>query len=289
MNVALSRGGRGYRLRMADSNSTSRNVTAVERCFVLLDSFRQGEPSVALTELAKRSGLAPSTTHRLLATLVDCGYVVALGNGQYRLGLKAWQLGCRAISQLDIPTAIQPQLERLAAASGETVHVSVLHGPSVVYVARIASSHRVAAQTYLGQSAPAVLTATGRALLAFSPPAAVDRVLDEALRDGTVASRGKILALLEEVRDTGIARTFEEWQSGLAGVAAPLRDQSGHAIAAMGVAGPSSRFTPEAMEDAAALVRDAAAGVSEQFGYLPDGAWAPPVGQALADAQGRPR
>jgi DNA-binding IclR family transcriptional regulator len=232
---------------------------------MLLEAFREGEGPVALAELAQRAGLARSTAHRLLGILAARGFVESRGDGTYQVGIKVWEIGLRSMRPGGLLGFAQPFLERLAACSEETVHLSVRDGVQAIYVARIASPQRVAAQTHLGQRVPLYCTATGKALLAFSPLEVVDEVLAGPLRAYTpltVTDPDEIRAELERTRARGYAVNMGQHHLETGGVAAAVFGSRQEVLAAFGIAGPVYRFGEDRTAELGELVRTVAAEAS---------------------------
>jgi DNA-binding IclR family transcriptional regulator len=224
---------------------------------------RLGHP-VGVTEAAKAVGLQKSNAHRLLRSLADLGYVRQVADtGRYELTLKLWELGSRVIARLDIATEATPAMRKLAALTKETVHLSLLDGDEVVYVHKIDSPHPVRAYSAIGGRAPAHCVATGKALLAFQPPDAVDLSrARKAFSDATITAPPDLRRELERIRKAGYAINRGEWREGVFGVAAPILDANGRAVAAIGLSGPQDRFRPKAMKAFTPLVMAAARDVS---------------------------
>lgn len=219
-----------------------------------------GHP-VGVTEAANAVGLQKSNAHRLLRSLAELGYVRQdADTGRYELTLKVWEIGSRVIARLDIATEATPTMRKLASLTKETVHLTLLDGDEVVYVHKIDSPHPVRAYSAIGGRAPAHCVATGKALLAFQPPDAVDvsRRARKAYTDSTITQPADLRRELERIRRQGHAINRGEWREGVFGVAAPILDASGRAVAAIGLSGPQARFKPSAMRAWTPLVVAAA-------------------------------
>src|SRR5918999_4247178 len=103
----------------------ARPIAAVERALAVLGTLAEGGQDLGTNEIARRSGINPSTVSRLLATLAHAGYVQHVGDsGRYRLGLRLLELGNRVADRLDLGGAARPHLEALADETGETVTLS---------------------------------------------------------------------------------------------------------------------------------------------------------------------
>ena len=207
---------------------------------------------VGLTELARRQGVSGPTLFRILATLAARGYVVKSARGRYRLSLKTWEIGAKAVRRLPLRDLARPLMERMSAETGETAHLSVLRGAGIVIIDKVDSPHPVRVDTFVGLSAPAHCSATGKAILAFLPPEALERALPARLpryTGATVTDRAALGRELAQVRRAGWARNREEWREGVCAAAVPLRDGGGAAIASLSVTVPTSRFTSEAVRE----------------------------------------
>lgn len=203
-----------------------------------------------LSELARRLGVSGPTLFRILATLGARGYVQKSAASRYRLTLKAWELGAKAVRRIRLRDAARPFMERLAAATGETVHLSVMQGDGIVIVDKIDSPHPVRVDTYVGQRAPAHCSATGKAILAYLPPAVLDDVLPRALARhtaATIADRAALERELAEVRRLGWAKNREEWRDGVCAAAVPIFDSAGAVASSLSVTVPTPRFTQSAL------------------------------------------
>lgn len=223
-----------------------------------------------VTDLARHLGLTKSNAHRLLQTLVACGYVRNLEqSGKYELTLKVWELGAAVVGRIDLKTVALEYMERLCQLSGETVHLSVLEGTEVIYLDKVDSPHPVRAYSRVGGRAPAYCVATGKALLAHASATLVDEISLELkpYTPFTLTTPNELRAELERVRETGYAVNRGEWRDGVCGVAAPIWNASGHVCAAVGVSGPADRFKPRSLKQLAPTVVSVAQQISGRLGY----------------------
>jgi IclR family transcriptional regulator, KDG regulon repressor len=210
----------------------------------LLDCFAQHD-EMGVSEIARELGVSKSTAHRLLTTL--CARRVAEQNprtGQYRLGLHLFELGQLAQSRAPLRQAALPLLEDLRMATGQTAHLSVADGADVVFLERLQTLRSIPLLGSRDRRMPVHTTSAGKVLAAFDPVVASARAAAglPALTDATVTSLAAWERLLEDVRRKGYAFSSGENRPGLASVAAPVRDSSGRARAAVSVAGPSAAF-----------------------------------------------
>ena len=238
----------------------------------VLEILSVSDTALALGDVASASGRPKGTVHRMLATLVNTGFVAHdAATGKYRPTLKLWRLGASAVRDLELTRVAVPALERLMAETGETVHLAVLDPTGgTVYVSKVESPQSIRVQTRLGQLNPAWCTATGRCLLAFHAEVA-DRVLAQKLparTPRTVTDPRRIRLALAEVREKGYAVTRAENHPEMGGIAAPLRDHTGEVLAACGLGIPAFRMDRALVDRAAPLVLRTSIEISRLLGYV---------------------
>ncbi|MCL5962121.1 MAG: IclR family transcriptional regulator [Chloroflexi bacterium] len=255
---------------MENARNRTSALGAVDKALQILAVFSSAAPELGISELAERLGLPNSTIHRLAGRLLVAGFLAQNEtNRKYRLGLRIFELGSLLISQLDVRDLARPYLEHLAAATGETVHLSVLDGPDVVYIDKIASSQPVHVDTRVGGRNPAFYVSTGKALLAHLPGEAVEVLFDQATPPYPKEWRKDFLGHLEVTRKIGYATNRNEWRPGVASVGAAIFDHSRQAIAAIGIVGPVGRFDDATVERLGAMAAVATEGISATVGYRP--------------------
>ncbi len=225
-----------------------------------------------VTDLARHLGLTKSNAHRLLQTLVGCGYVRNVEqSGKYELTLKLWELGAAVVGRLDLKTVSTEYMERLCQLSGETVHLSVLDGMEVIYLDKVDSPHPVRSYSRVGGRAPAYCVATGKALLGYASPALIDAISLELkpFTPFTVTTPNELRSELEKLRQVGYAVNRGEWRDGVCGIASPIWNAGGHVCAAIGLSGPADRFKPRSLKQMAPSVVSVAQQISARLGYRP--------------------
>jgi IclR family KDG regulon transcriptional repressor len=221
-----------------------------------------------VTEMSVSLGLVKSNAHRVLTTLEALGYARALDDGRYTATLKTWEVGCAVLDRLDVKQLARPIMEALSKHSSETVHLSVLDGLDVVYIDKVESCQPVRAYSRIGGRAPAHAVATGKALLAYQ--GALDKLLPKKLKPFTrlsIHDRLDLLKELEAVRQKGYAINRGEWRDGVCGVAAPIRNERGDVVSAIGISGPASRLNPVRLKGFVPDVIESARKISFQLGY----------------------
>jgi DNA-binding IclR family transcriptional regulator len=237
----------------------------------VLQAFSLQEPRLPLTEIAKRTGLPPSTAHRILTTLREAGLVDQEGDRDvYRLGLKLLELGSMVLANMDVHREALPFIEELVRETGETVHLGIFDGTHVVSIEKMESPHALASHVTIGKGAPAYCTGVGKALLAFQPEAVVEAVCRSGFvryTSHTIVGPARLRKELARVRAQGYAVDNAEHQPDVRCVAAPVRDHSGRVIASLSVSGPATRLPRDRVPALAARMRAVAAQLSTRLGY----------------------
>ncbi|MFJ3673857.1 IclR family transcriptional regulator [Streptomyces sp. NPDC090106] len=225
---------------------TIASSTAAGKALVVLNSFTASCVGYGVSELASRSGLPKSTAFRLLALLVEHGYVLRIGD-RYFLADRMFALGnqvgaCRPDGLRD--RAI-PYMVDLHAETRETVHLAILHNTEVLYIEKIFGHTSTACDTSVGGRRPLHSTALGKVLLAYAERDTVAALFSKPLERFTcytVFEAGRLDAALRRVREDEVATDFEEGQLGLSCIAMPVRDPAtGGVIAAMSMTSTTLR------------------------------------------------
>ena len=249
----------------------SGRLSSVTSALLVLKVFSHGEPELGISSIAQRLGLAKSTVHRLAVTLAGEGFLEQNpANGRYRLGLSLFALGALVRQRMDVSHQAMSLLTALRDQTQETVHLAILDETSIMYLHNMESAQAIGPRSYIGTRKPAFCTSEGRVLLAFNAPELAAAVLKEPLvkrTPKTTTDVKTLKAILDEVRRTGYATDDEESESGMRCVAAPIRDSTGNAIAAVGLAGPIQRLTKKELRRLVPQVMAAASGVSARMGY----------------------
>ncbi len=250
----------------------ARLVPAVTRALDILEIFLGGADSVSAPEIVRALELPRTTVHELIATLVDRRYLIADGSGRYRLGVRLHQLGSRYAEQLDLIREGRSAAQRVSDQCQETVHLGILEGRDVVYIAKVDSTHAVRMVSAAGLRLPAHCTAIGKMLLASLAEPALTELLSQAqplqaMTPSTLTDPAALRADLDDARRRGAA--FEQCESNpdVACVAAPVRDHTAQVVAAMSISVPLIRWTPERRDELRKLVVAGAEDLSEHLGY----------------------
>ncbi|HWC21692.1 MAG TPA: IclR family transcriptional regulator [Flexivirga sp.] len=234
--------------------------TVLGKTMKVLLAFSVESTMLGFAELRARTELPKATLHRLLADLVGARLLERV-DGKYRLSRLVFELGMRASVERTLLEVAMPFLEDLSERTQETVHLGVLEGDEVVYVAKLGGHRQASAPSSIGGRMPLHATAIGKALLAGAGDEVIDRVLAGRLRRcsaRTIVNRSVLRGQLQDILERGISFEYEESAPGIVCVAAPIHDQDGRAIAGVSVTGRKGRFQPARHAQA---VRSAGAGI----------------------------
>ena len=248
-------------------------VQSVDRALDILEAFTYNEEELGVTELSHKLNLHKNNVFRLLATLETRGYIEQdKKTGNYRLGIKIFEVASVFLHHLGLRRQARPILEELVGKCNETAYLAVTERRDVVYVLMHETSHTVRVIPRLGHRLPAYCTASGKIQIAFESQ---DR-LRELFRDhplrrltaNTITDLDRLLEHLAEVARQGFAVDNEELEEGVCCVAAPVRDYSHKVVAGVGLSGPVSRFSAERIQkELVPLVKEAGAKTSQRLGY----------------------
>ena len=201
----------------------------------LLDCFIT-DSQLGVTDLATRLNISKSSAHRLLTSLCDRGFTARdAQTGRYELGLHLNELGRLAVSRLPIRQRAMPILEDLRQRTGFTIHLAVPDTANVVYVERMHGPGRFHLMAGAARSAPVHVTSSGKAIAAFDPRVAKARRSAgfPLWTSASIDSVDRFDAALDESRRRGFAVNDQEAARGVSSVAAPVRDHTGRAVAAI--------------------------------------------------------
>ncbi len=227
-------------------------LQSLDRAVAVLDLLGESEGPLGLADVCERMALHKSTAHRALMVLERRGLIERTPENRFHLGLKLYDLGSRAVEQIDLRARVHPWFRRLSAQVGETIHLGVLQKTSVVYLDKVEpNNRRVWLASRIGASNPVYCTAMGKAMLAFLPAEAaaeiIGRIRFVRYTRRTLMTPEALMRSLDRVRRRGYAIDDEEVEEGVRCIGAPILSESGHPMAAVSVSGPTSRITQQSV------------------------------------------
>jgi IclR family acetate operon transcriptional repressor len=220
----------------------------LERTFAVLALFTPDRREWTTTQIGRECGLPVPTTYRILAALERHGFVVRDEiTKRFRLGPAALALGRNAEASTDLRTVSMPVLQRLSAETGETTLLVVPSDDrlSTICLERVESPQSLRLSVQPGRLLPFHAGAQQKAILAYMPEDEQERVVNGPLEKfckATIDDPERLREELASIRAKGWARSFEETNLGVWGVAMALLDEAGTSVASVGIAGPRARL-----------------------------------------------
>lgn len=256
---------------------TTRSVPALARGIEVLDLFLQESEPLSVPEMAKRLGLPRNSVYEIVKTLVDYGCMAPTDGHPHRYapGVHLLELGNAYATGLDLTREGRRVAEGLARVCKETVHLAVLDGTEVIYLAKVESEHPVRMVSAVGRRIPAHCTAVGKVLLsALSAEEIAERYAEPsslvAITPRSIASLEGLQEELRRVRARGLAFDNSESSVAVCCVAAPVRDHSGRVVAAMSISLPAFRMDSARQRELGEMVSGGARELSGLLGYRPE-------------------
>ena len=249
------------------------NIAAVERALSLLETVAD-HPGIGLTDLARHVGCTKTLAFRVAATLEARGYLVKGPEKGYTVGYRPLKLVEHIAANDMLLRVSAAAMDALLVDTAENVTLSVRDNLEGVCVASRQSPQPIRLYAELGRRAPLHVGGGPKLLLAFAPAEVQDAVLAAALppfsgatAPATVPDAATLTRLLGRIRSSGVNISLGDMDPGAFSIAAPVRDHAGRVAAALSVAGPQSRLTPERRKRFVDLVRAAADDISARLGW----------------------
>jgi IclR family KDG regulon transcriptional repressor len=246
----------------------STSVKTVDRLVSVLDCFSPERPTWSLAELSAHLDVPKSTLHRFLVSL-EAHAILRRdpGDRRWRLGYRLAAWGELSTHSTGLRHIARPILRDLEAATGETALLTVYQAQAVVCIDKVEASHSVRMTLEVGARRAPHAGASSKVLMAYLPQEEVQAIIrDRGLPElctNTITAPQELAVELAQIRARGYAESREETDPGAWGVATPVFGVNGDVMAAIGIAGPSSRFTDDLAWRYVTLCRDAARRISE--------------------------
>jgi len=242
---------------------------SLDRGLVILQ--RLAAADLSLDELSGDLGVHKTTVLRLLRTLESHRMVQRDDRHRYRLGAGIFQLAQQALDERDVRQVAAPQLRKLNQEHGHTVHLAAYEAGQVVYVDKYDGRHAVRMYSRIGNVAPLHCTAVAKVLLADMPESEIASVIDRIdftpYTAHTITDAGTFRRELQQVREQGWAADRAEHETFINCVAAPVRDASGRAIAAVSISVPQLVLAQDDVLALAPHLLRATCAISAEYGW----------------------
>ncbi|MGH3585920.1 MAG: IclR family transcriptional regulator [Pseudonocardia sp.] len=251
----------------------SQNVGSAGKALQILIRLGSAGPAT-LDDLAGALGVHKTTVLRLLRTLADEHFVFRDGHLRYHLGARIHELSSRGLDQREVRSIAAPHLAAFNREHGRTTHLSELSDREIVYIDKYESHDHVRMASRIGLRAPVHSTAAGKVLLADLPRTELDGVLADLAfpraTAHTITDRAGYEAELATVHAQGWASDREENERSINCIAAPVRDASGRAVAAVSVSVPDIVLTYDGLVELLPSLLAVTDQISRHCGWLPD-------------------
>ncbi len=251
--------------------TTTVQVQSLTRGLSLLEALAGAEDGLTLTDLAQRVLLAPSTVHRLLATLERMGYVDQVGElGRWYVGLQAFRVGVSFLTHRDFVAQSHPYMRRLMEQSGETTNLGILDGTEAVFIDQVQCRETMRTIVKLGSRVPLHASGVGKAIFAAMPDDEIDAILRvkglPRITANTITSPETMWAAIRVIRQRGWSFDDEEHAVATRCVAAPVYNERAEVLGAISVAGPVTRLPDERIKQLGPLVSQVAEDLTRRLG-----------------------
>ena len=260
----------------ATDPATAKRVSSLTKGLTVLRALAAINNSAGVSQLSRTTGFAKSTVHRLLTDMSDFGIVRQVNDGRYEIGILLFELGSRARAGFDLRATALPHLQRLRDETSETAYLGVgadktppdMEG-GVIYIEKVESTQAIRMTSELGRRNPLYCTSLGKALLAFSDEELIERFLSETAllprTPNTITEVRRMGSELARVKRQGFAVDDEEMEVGCRCIGAPVFAE-GRVVAAVSIAGPTTRVTADSISHLADAVTRAAGRISTAIG-----------------------
>lgn len=250
------------------------SVQSIDRVLDIIEILSENPNGLTLTDLAERSGLHTSTTHRLLSSLSSRGYAVKNPDtGRYKLTLRIFEIASRVANSSNLLTVSRPVLERLQHSTGETVHLVVPDGTDVVYLYKESDGRMdVRMGSTIGLRSPMYCTGVGKSILASLPQEKFRQIWEQSSpilhTPKTITDLTQMMKECAKIRALGYATDSQEHEPGVCCVAAVVKNCFERPVAAISISLPSFRFSEEKEKELSRQIISAASEISKNLGRI---------------------
>lgn len=251
-------------------------VKSADRALELLELFAEHPDGLTLTDVSERTSWPKSSSLALLRTLQQRDFLeVSSATGRYRLGPRVAALGSAYLANISLAQEGADVVRGMSRACDETVHLAVLRGTDVLYVAKEEGGGHMRMVSMVGRMIPAHGTGVGKMLLASLDPDELDRLYPAGhdlprLTERTVTDRATFVERLARIRELGYATDNGESTVGVQCLAAPVLDISARVVAAMSISVPEPRFTDDRIPELFSVLVEGARKLSIRMGCPPE-------------------
>ena len=250
-------------------------VKTLDKLYTIIDLLEESG-DMRLHEIAERLMLNKSTVYRFLSSLCEHGYLKKdEETSRYSLGLRFINIAAGIVDRLDLRRIAHPHLVDLEKMIGETIHLTVFDGKTVVYIDKVESAKPVVMYSKIGNIAPFYCTAVGKVILAYQSTEKVDELLnDGGLKkhtENTITRKDLLLKELARIKKGGFAVDNEEHEENICCIAAPLWHHDGKVAAAISISSVRSRMNLDTLLQYVPCIKEKSEVISRELGYKGNG------------------
>ncbi|WP_085506123.1 IclR family transcriptional regulator [Thalassobacillus devorans] len=248
---------------------------SVSKALKLLSLFTEERRELSLHDICKMTNMPKATAYRLLYTLEEGGFLRKNKKSEhdiyYKLGLKLLELGNLVREDLELRQVALEQMEFLAEEINEVVHLSICEDDEAIYIEKVESNQTIRLYTRVGKRLPLYVGSGPKLLLAYLPEKKQKDIISKmefkAFTPYTITNRDRLNEELELIRKQGYAVSNGEQDPDTVGISFPIRDYSGNVVGALGVTGPSMRFSSDRKVKILEKTQAAALAITKNLGF----------------------
>ncbi len=247
-------------------------IRSIDRALTIIETFTYKEPELTLKEISARTGIAMTTVHRIIQTLLAKGFLeLDDRSGKYRLGIKFVRLSGVVINRTDIVNNSYPWLQKLAQRTELNINLSVYDNQEALCLINIESFHHFGYEIKVGQRMPIYAGALSKAILAYLPEEELDSLANEfeAVTPLTISQKAQLQEEINRIRQRGYAESHGELTLGAIAYAAPVFNHEGQVAAGIAISGPVNFLPEDTRQEYIDELLSTATHISQEMGYLP--------------------
>jgi DNA-binding IclR family transcriptional regulator len=246
-------------------------LSSVDNTLQLIELLMEHE-ELSLAEISRETGFGKASLFRMLATLENREFVNKTDQAKYSLGIKFARIGNLVMERQNIVNVARPYLKKMIEEYNETIHFNILaEDREIVVMEKLHGNSTIQMGSRVGSKMRAYATGTGKMLLSCLDDEEIESYLNQVdfqvMTNNTIVDKAEFRKELEKIQEQGYSEDMEESEVGLICFAAPVRDLTGKAIAAISISGPSVRMRMNREAYTKAIV-ETAKQISKNFGYI---------------------
>lgn len=246
-------------------------IQSIIKAAMILEFMKQFNKEYTIAEISEGIDIPPSTTHRILSTLIKCDYVMKDDRTHlYKLGPGLISLGIAATSNISLQNDAYPILKALSKETQEDTFLIIKSGDKGLVIAKSEGPHPLKVVEHFGLEIPLHMGAIRKVLLAFQPDNYIEYYLNEKLTpyyNGEIPDKEALIADLKDIREKNVSVSTSEYIKNGAGIGAPIFDYKKEIVASIGIIAPVYRITPENQDELKDIVARYASELSRKLGY----------------------